>query len=123
MLWPSQIYINSKYFLSQVDYIYIVNYFDWRFTTMKANKESIVQMDFVEKVTLSPFEKYVRFNRFPWKFVLHLLLIMLTTYQALKIVEIQDKHTRIQEAVFSTIYLQDGDGSSTFPYYSLSDFA
>lgn len=90
---------------------------------MKANKESIVQMDFVEKVTLSPFEKYVRFNRFPWKFVLHLLLIMLTTYQALKIVEIQDKHTRIQEAVFSTIYLQDGDGSSTFPYYSLSDFA
>jgi len=53
---------------------------------MKENKESIIQMDFVEKVTLSPFEKYVRFNRFPWKFIFHLLLIALTTYQALKIV-------------------------------------
>ena len=86
-------------------------------------KESIIQMDFVERVTLSPFEKYVRFNRFPWKFVLHLLLIALTTYQALRIVEKEDKHTRIQEAVFSTIYLQDGDGSSSFPYYSLTDFS
>jgi hypothetical protein len=53
-------------------------------------------MDFIEKITLSPFEKYVRFDRFPWKFVLHLLLIGLCTYQALKIVSIQDKHTRIQ---------------------------
>ena len=53
---------------------------------MKENKESVIQMDFIEKVTLSPFEKYVRFGRFPWKFVLHLLLIALCTYQALKIV-------------------------------------
>ena len=29
--------------------------------------------------------------------------------------EIEDKHTRIQEQVFSTIYLQDADGSSSFP--------
>lgn len=79
-------------------------------------------MDFIEKITLSPFEKYVRYGFFPWKFVLHLLLIALCTYQALKIVSIQDKHTRIQEQVFSTIYLQDEDGSSSFPYYSLSDF-
>lgn len=80
-------------------------------------------MDFIEKITLSPFEKYVRFNRFPWKFILHLLLIALCTYQALRIVSIQDKHTRIQEQVFSTIYLQDDDGSSSFPFYSLSDFS
>ena len=65
----------------------------------------------------------MRFNRFPWKFILHLLLIALCTYQALKIVEIEDKHTRIQEQVFSTIYLQDADGSSSFPFNSLSDFA
>jgi hypothetical protein len=80
-------------------------------------------MDFIEKITLSPFEKYVRFNRFPWKFILHLLLIALCTYQALRIVSIQDKHTRIQEQVFSTVYLQDEDGSSSFPFYSLTDYA
>lgn len=90
---------------------------------MKEHKESLIEMDFIEKITLSPFEKYVRFNRFPWKFVLHLLLIALCTYQALRIVSIQDKHTRIQEQVFSTIYLQDDDGSSSFPFYSLTDYA
>lgn len=90
---------------------------------MKENKESLIEMDFIEKITLSPFEKYVRFNRFPWKFILHLLLIALCTYQALRIVSIQDKHTRIQEQVFSTIYLQDDDGSSSFPFYSLTDYS
>lgn len=90
---------------------------------MKEHKESLIEMDFIEKITLSPFEKYVRFNRFPWKFVLHLLLIALCTYQALRIVSIQDKHTRIQEQVFSTVYLQDEDGSSSFPFYSLADYA
>jgi len=50
-------------------------------------------------------------------------LIILCTYQALKIVSIEDKHTRIQEEVFSTIYLQNDDGSSSFPFYSLSDFS
>ena len=80
-------------------------------------------MDFIERVTLSPFEKYVRFNRFPWKFIFHLLLVILSTYQALKIVSIQDKHTRVQEQVFSTIYLQNEDGTSNYPYYSLVEFS
>ena len=59
---------------------------------------------------------------FPWKFIFHLLLVVLCTYQALKIVSIQDKHTRIQEQVFSTIYLQNEDGTNSYPYYSLTDF-
>lgn len=79
-------------------------------------------MDFIERITLSPFEKYSRFGLFPWKFVFHLMLVFLCTYQALKVVSIQDKHTRIQEQVFSTIYLQNDDGTSSYPYYSLSSF-
>lgn len=59
---------------------------------------------------------------FPWKFVFHLLLVVLCTYQALRIVSIQDKHTRIQEQVFSSIYLQNEDGTSSYPYYSLTQF-
>lgn len=80
------------------------------------------KMDFFEKLTLSPFEKYTRFNRFPWKFLFHLLLVVFTTYQALTVVSIEDKHSRIQEQVFSTIYLGTDDGSNTFPFYSLADF-
>ena len=73
-------------------------------------------------ITLSPFEKYSRFGFFPWKFILHLLLVVLCTYQALKTVSIEEKHTRIQEQVFSMIYLQDDDGSTDYSYYSLVDF-
>ncbi len=79
-------------------------------------------MNYIERITLSPFEKYRRFDLFPWKFVIHLILIFLCTYQSLKIVSIDDKHTRIQEEVFSTIYLQTDDGSNHAPFYSLSDF-
>ena len=89
---------------------------------MERRSRKILKMDFIERITLSPFEKYSRFGLFPWKFVLHLLLVFLCTYQALKVVSIQDKHTRIQEQVFSTIYLQNDDGTSSYPYYSLSDF-
>lgn len=80
------------------------------------------KMDFIEKLTLSPFEKYTRFNRFPWKFLFHLLLVVFTTYQALTVVSIEDKHSRIQEQVFSTVYLGTDDGSNSFPFYSLGDF-
>lgn len=85
-------------------------------------KEPKVKMDFIERITLSPFEKYTQFGIFPWKFIFHLLLVVLCTYQALKIVSIQDKHTRIQEQVFSSVYLQNDDGTSSFPYYSLTEF-
>lgn len=85
-------------------------------------KKPVYKMDFIERITLSPFEKYTQFGVFPWKFVFHLLLVVLCTYQALKIVSIQDKHTRIQEQVFSTVYLQNDDGTSSFPYYSLTEF-
>ena len=54
------------------------------------------KMNFIQTITLSPFEKYAKFNIFPWKFIFHLLLVIFTTYQGLKIVSIQDKHTRIQ---------------------------
>lgn len=86
------------------------------------NRQTASKMDFIERVTLSPFEKYSRFGLFPWKFVIHLLLVFLCTYQALKVVSLQDKHTRIQEQVFSSVYLQNDDGTSSYPYYSLSDF-
>lgn len=85
-------------------------------------KQKGIKMDFIERITLSPFEKYTQFGIFPWKFIFHLLLVVLCTYQALKIVSIQDKHTRIQEQVFSSVYLQNDDGTSSYPYYSLSDF-
>ena len=82
-----------------------------------------LEMDFVERIALNPFEKYVRFGIFPWKFIFHLLLVGLCTYQALKTISTQDKNTRIQEIVFSKIYLEDDDGDNFNSYYSLSEFS
>ncbi len=42
-------------------------------------KNQKYQMDFMEKITLSPIEKYVRFNKFPWKLLVHIGLLIFTT--------------------------------------------
>ena len=63
---------------------------------MEKGERKQLKMDFLERITLSPFEKYSRFGMFPWTFIFHILLVFLCTYQALKVVSIQDKHTRIQ---------------------------
>lgn len=47
---------------------------------MKKTVPRKFKMDFVQKVTLSPIEKYVLYNRFPWKLVVHVLLLVFTTY-------------------------------------------
>ena len=41
-------------------------------------KENL-KIDFLEKITLSPIEKYKLYNKFPYKFTLHLGLVIFTT--------------------------------------------
>lgn len=49
----------------------------------KSSSPTRFKMDYIQKVTLSPIEKYVMFNRFPWKMLIHVLLLVFTTYQTL----------------------------------------
>jgi hypothetical protein len=45
-----------------------------------STKSKKFKMDYLQKITLSPIEKYVLFNRFPWKMLIHVLLLVFTTY-------------------------------------------
>ena len=38
---------------------------------------------------LGPIDKYKKYNHFPWKFLLHIILLALTSYQVLTVVQIQ----------------------------------
>lgn len=89
--------------------------------SQKQKKKSIQKhkMDFLEKITLSPIEKYTRFSifalefldfkfildRFPWKLLVHLLLLIFTTIQVLSVVGTRTANARAQHQVFKNILL------------------
>eukprot|EP00698_Gefionella_okellyi_P009876 TRINITY_DN2533_c0_g1_i1.p1 TRINITY_DN2533_c0_g1~~TRINITY_DN2533_c0_g1_i1.p1 ORF type:complete len:603 (+),score=99.22 TRINITY_DN2533_c0_g1_i1:30-1811(+) len=52
----------------------------------KPQGDSIARNEYMtpeERMFLSPLQKWIRFRRFPWKFVIHLLIAVLTTVQML----------------------------------------
>lgn len=38
---------------------------------------------FKDSLVLGPIDKYVKYGRFPWKFVVHIVLMALTAWQVL----------------------------------------
>jgi len=41
-----------------------------------------------DKIVLGPIERYKKYNYFPWKLMLHITLLFITSYQVLTIVNI-----------------------------------
>ena len=39
-----------------------------------------------DKIMLGPIDKYKKYNHFPWKFLLHMVLLAVTSYQVLSVV-------------------------------------
>ncbi|KRX02609.1 hypothetical protein PPERSA_11949 [Pseudocohnilembus persalinus] len=64
-------------------------------------------MTFEETIKLSPFEKYQQFGHFPWKFILHLILIFMTTYQIEKVFEQRVNYNGPQYKVFRNLFLEE----------------
>jgi hypothetical protein len=63
---------------------------------------------------LSPIEKYKIYGRFPYKLMLHLLLVIATTSQvkiilkkAILILSYSTQYTRAQERMFYNIFISD----------------
>jgi hypothetical protein len=46
-------------------------------------------MPLLEKLRLDPIGKYEKHNRFPWKLVVHVVLAVLTTYEAIAMVNLR----------------------------------
>ena len=42
-----------------------------------------------DKIILGPIDRYKKYNHFPWKFLLHIVMLAVTSYQVLTVVQIQ----------------------------------
>ncbi len=79
-------------------------------------------MSLAEKVSLTPFEKYMRFSRFPWRMVFHLVLVALVTAEAQAALNLIQKHNRILEEQFAKLFLGIDEGEFETQLYDVGDF-
>jgi hypothetical protein len=59
----------------------------------------------IDKITLGPIEKYQKWNRYPWKMLIHLLLVVMTTLQVLITIQADTNYSRTQSRVIDRIFL------------------
>lgn len=58
---------------------------------------------------LSPIDKYKIYGRFPWKMILHFLLVIGTSAQAILIINSTTQYTRAQERIFFDSFVDEID--------------
>ena len=72
------------------------------------------EMNIKDHLYLSPFEKYKLYGIFPWKFVLAMLLLILTTAQVVLIVNNNANYSYKQIIIWNDLFLNsDVQGSDT----------
>ena len=61
----------------------------------------------IDKVTLGPIKKYVKYNRFPWKMLTHIILVMVLTAQTVIVTDSDNNFARAELNVFYKLFLDD----------------
>ena len=56
------------------------------YTSGKLKKQ---ELTFKDRIILGPVDRYKKYNIFPWKFVIHVVSLIVVSYQATTIVGIQ----------------------------------
>lgn len=49
------------------------------------DKHRYDEMPIKDKILLGPIYKYRKYNRFPWKFLFHIIMLVMTTFQVIYI--------------------------------------
>eukprot|EP01017_Pseudomicrothorax_dubius_P034457 TRINITY_DN4725_c0_g1_i3.p1 TRINITY_DN4725_c0_g1~~TRINITY_DN4725_c0_g1_i3.p1 ORF type:complete len:135 (-),score=40.08 TRINITY_DN4725_c0_g1_i3:60-464(-) len=80
------------------------------------------KMQLKDKIMLDPLEKYVKYNKFPWKLVINLLLIIFTTVQVLVVMNSENSIRRGQYQVWKNILLQMDEEGNEKNFYNIKDF-
>lgn len=76
----------------------------------KNNDDNLLSLK--DTIILNPIEKYKYYGRFPWKLIIHLLLLIGTSAQAMLILGNTTKYTRAQERIFYDNFLDEVDKST-----------
>ena len=53
--------------------------------TPSKDKQRYDEMPIKDKILLGPIDKYRKYNRFPWKFLFHVIMVVMTTFQVIYI--------------------------------------
>ena len=76
-----------------------------------------------DKLTLSPIEKYIKYNRYPYKLVLSVGLVILTTLATFNLLNIYSLSGQAQIKVWRSILCLDNPLSDgTVQFYTVNDF-
>lgn len=72
--------------------------------------QNIADMPLIDKITLGPIEKYQKYNRYPYKMIIHVLIIMMTTLQVLITIQADTNYSRGQTKFLDRTFLTpEGD--------------
>ena len=66
----------------------------------EVNKKRRKPMSLMDKLTMNPIEKYVKFNEFPLKLFIHIIVLLLSTAQILLIVNYTGAYARSAQRVW-----------------------
>ena len=58
-----------------------------------------------DKIQLGPIAKYRKYNRFPWKMLLHIVIVMLATLQVIMIINSSGSYSRRFEKSFYFLFM------------------
>lgn len=75
-------------------------------------EENRNMFDYNEAIAMNPIEKYEKLGRFPYKMIVHILLVIFTTFQVVLIVGETNKISRSQERLFYNMFIDDSDKRS-----------
>ncbi|CAD8150420.1 unnamed protein product [Paramecium pentaurelia] len=89
---------------------------------MSTSEQKSFNMDYQQKLTLSPLQKYELYNQFPWQMILHTLLIVFTTIQVLNVLDQQTAQSRAQHIILKNILLGLEEDSDELQFYNFNDF-
>ena len=58
-----------------------------------------------DKIVLGPIDRYKKYNHFPWKFIMHLFLIAITSMQVLTIVSVETDYAFNSQLSYSKLFM------------------
>ena len=77
--------------------------------SIENNENDNNEMPINDKISLSPIDKYRIYGKFPWKMLIHIMLILATTMQAIVVINSTTDYCRGQERVFYNNMISDSD--------------
>lgn len=93
----------------------------WR-RSILAQSKNILDLVNIFLYIICLYFKKSYLDRFPWKLLVHLLLLIMTTMQVLIVVGTRTSHVRSQHQVFKHLFMESEDEVDTVEFNNFGNF-